>query len=55
MRNIKVGSRVRFTSRANSGSGVVATVEIKRTGEWFKVRTKDHPHGHVTVRRSQVS
>lgn len=55
MRNIKAGSRVAFTSKANSGRGTVLSTHAGRTGEWVTVRTKDHPLGQVTVRRSQVS
>ena len=55
MRNIKVGSRVEFFSRANKGKGTIAAISQGRTGPWFKVKTKDHPLGYVTVRRSQVS
>ena len=55
MRNLKVGSRVSFQSRANSGAGTITAIETKATGEWFTVKTKDHPAGKVTVRRSQVS
>lgn len=54
-RDLVVGSRVEFKSRNNAGKGVVSAIEAKATGEWFTVKTKDHPKGTVTVRRSQVS
>lgn len=55
MREIKVGSRVQFTSRENAGKGVVAEIKPTLKGPYYKVRTKDHPHGFVSVRRNQVS
>lgn len=54
-RDIKVGSRVAFISRVNEGRGTVITVRTKKTGQWLTIKSKDHPLGQVTVRRSQVS
>lgn len=53
-REIKIGSRVSFTSRVNEGKGTVASIDLKQTGSWFTIRSKDHPLGIVTVRRAQV-
>lgn len=54
-RTIKTGSRVSFHSKAHQGAGTVTSVESKATGDWYTIKTKDHPAGKVTVRRSQVS
>lgn len=55
MKTIKIGSRVSFTSKAHSGKGVVDELRKGPTGDWVTVKTKDHPTGRVTVRRSQVA
>ena len=53
-RELRVGSRVSFVSRMNEGKGVVSGIDTKTTGAWITIRSKDHPRGVVTVRRSQV-
>lgn len=54
-RSVKVGSNVNFKSKTHTGKGKVAEVYGGKTGNWFRVKTKDHPKGEVTVRESQVS
>lgn len=51
---IKRGAAVRFTSRANKGTGKITKIEAKKTGEWITVHDKAQDFT-VTVRRSQVS
>jgi transcription antitermination factor NusG len=51
---LKRGSDVRFTSRANKGTGKITKIEAKKTGEWVTVHDKSRDFT-VTVRRSQVS
>lgn len=53
-RTIKIGSRVSFQSKRHEGTGVVTGIAAKATGAWYTVKTKAHPTGQVTVRRSQV-
>ena len=50
---IRVGKRVSYTSRKNSGEGKITAIEHKRTGTWVTVL--DTGRGvFVTLRPSQV-
>ena len=51
--SIKIGRRVSYTSRKNSGEGKITAIEHKRTGTWVTVL--DTVRGaFVVVRPSQV-
>lgn len=54
MRKIKVGSRVEWWSKTHTGRGTVAAIVTRKTGDFYTVKTKDHPAGQVAVRASQV-
>lgn len=50
---IKVGQKVKYRSRAHTGTGKVDKVETKATGTWVTVNDTNR-NAYVTVRPSQV-
>ena len=50
----KVGTRVRWRTRAREGTGTIAVIDQRATGAWYVVDTKKDPRGYVVVRLAQL-